>query len=70
MVYLIPTFQNPQTWTMPVERRREIVEVAVRKGVAILEDDGIAEFRFEGDHVPASASLGDSGVVIHTGLAR
>ena len=67
MVYLIPTFQNPQTWTMPVERRREIVEVAVRKGVAILEDDGIAEFRFEGDHVPAIASLDDSGVVIHTG---
>ena len=67
MVYLIPTFQNSQTWTMPVERRREIVEVAVRKGVAILEDDGIAEFRFEGDHVPAIASLDDSGVVIHTG---
>ena len=67
MIYLIPTFQNPQTWTMPVERRREIVEVAVRKGVAILEDDGIAEFRFEGDHVPAIASLDDSGVVIHTG---
>ena len=67
MVYLIPTFQNPQTWTMPVERRREIVEVAVRKRVAILEDDGIAEFRFEGDHVPAIASLDDSGVVIHTG---
>ena len=67
MIYLIPTFQNPQTWTMPVERRQEIVDVATRKGVPILEDDGIAEFRFEGDHVPAVASLDDSGVVIHTG---
>ncbi len=67
MIYLIPTFQNPQTWTMPVERRREIVEVAARKGVPILEDDGIAEFRFEGEHVPAMASVDDAGVVIHTG---
>lgn len=67
MIYLIPTFQNPQTWTMPVERRREIVEVATRHGVPILEDDGIAEFRFEGDHVPAIAAVDDSGVVIHTG---
>ena len=67
MIYLIPTFQNPQTWTMPIERRREIVEVAARKGVPILEDDGIAKFRFEGDHVPAIASLDDSEVVTHTG---
>ena len=37
------------------------------RGVPILEDDGIAEFRFEGDHVPAIASLDDSEVVIHTG---
>ena len=66
MIYLIPTFQNPQTWTMPIERRREILEVAARKAVPILEDDGIAEFRFEGDHVPAIASLDDSEVVIHT----
>lgn len=67
MIYMIPTFQNPQAWTMPVERRREIVEVATRKGVPILEDDGIAEFRFEGEHIPSLASLDESGVVIHTG---
>ncbi len=66
-IYLIPTFQNPQAWTMPIERRREIVEVAARHGVPILEDDGIAEFRFEGEHVPAVTSLDDSGLAIHTG---
>ena len=48
MLYLIPTFQNPQAWTMPIERRREIVDVAARKSVPVLEDDGVAEFRFEG----------------------
>ena len=68
MLYLIPTFQNPQAWTMPIERRREIVDVAARKSVPVLEDDGVAEFRFEGEHIPAVASLDDSGLVIHTGL--
>ncbi|MDP6063226.1 MAG: PLP-dependent aminotransferase family protein [SAR202 cluster bacterium] len=67
MIYLIPTFQNPQSWTMPIERRREILDVAVRKGIPIVEDDGIAEFRFEGKPVPSIASLDDSGLVIHTG---
>ena len=66
-VYLIPTFQNPQAWTMPIERRREIVEVAARHGAPILEDDGIAEFRFEGEPVDAVSSLDDSGLAIHTG---
>jgi len=67
LLYLIPTFQNPQAWTMPIERRREIVEVAARHGVPIVEDDGIAEFRFEGQHIPAVSSLDGSGLAIHTG---
>ncbi len=66
-VYLIPTFQNPQAWTMPLDRRREIVEVASRHGVPILEDDGIAEFRFEGAPIDAASSLDDSGLAVHTG---
>ena len=67
LIYLIPTFQNPQAWTMPIERRREIVEVAAHHGAPILEDDGIAEFRFEGQSIDAVSSLDDSGLAIHTG---
>ena len=67
MIYLIPTFQNPQAWTMTLKRRKEIIEVAGNRGVPILEDDGIAEFRFEGNHIPSMQSLDDSGLVMHTG---
>jgi len=66
-IYLIPTFQNPQAWTMTLKRRKEIIAVARYKRVPILEDDGIAEFRFEGNHIPSMQSLDDSGLVIHTG---
>jgi len=38
-LYTIPTIQNPTTSVMPVERRREIAEIARAHGVAVVEDD-------------------------------
>ena len=38
-VYLIPTLHNPTTAVMPLERRREIADVARRHGLRIVEDD-------------------------------
>lgn len=38
-LYLNPTLQNPTTITMPERRRAEVVAVARRHGVAIIEDD-------------------------------
>ncbi|MCU6497417.1 PLP-dependent aminotransferase family protein [Rugamonas sp. A1-17] len=39
LLYLNPTLQNPTAHTMPAARRREIVRVAARCGVQIIEDD-------------------------------
>lgn len=38
-LYVQPTLQNPTTATMPLERRLEIVEVAERLGLTIVEGD-------------------------------
>ena len=38
-LYTLPTLQNPTTVTMPIERRREIIEICRRHGVMIIEDD-------------------------------
>ncbi|MGX1350662.1 DNA-binding transcriptional MocR family regulator [Bradyrhizobium elkanii] len=38
-LYCLATLQNPTTVVMPLVRRQEIVEVARRHGVAIVEDD-------------------------------
>jgi DNA-binding transcriptional MocR family regulator len=38
-LYVIPTLHNPTTAVMPLERRREIADIAERHGVAIVEDD-------------------------------
>lgn len=39
VIYLNPTFHNPTTETIPLTRRLEIVEVARRYGIPIVEDD-------------------------------
>ncbi|PWC33852.1 PLP-dependent aminotransferase family protein [Azospirillum sp. TSO35-2] len=38
-VYLVPTLQNPTAVVMPQARRREIVEIARRYNVMLIEDD-------------------------------
>lgn len=44
-VYLIPTIDNPTTATLPEARRHEIVGIARRHGVTIIEDDPYAPLR-------------------------
>ncbi|GAB1582024.1 PLP-dependent aminotransferase family protein [Phyllobacterium phragmitis] len=39
LVYLNPTLHNPTTLTMPARRRRELIDVARRRNLLIIEDD-------------------------------
>lgn len=54
-LYLNPTLRNPTTQTMPVQRRAEIVEVARRYGLEIVEDDAYG--LLPADPPPAIAML-------------
>jgi 2-aminoadipate transaminase len=52
-IYVLPNFQNPTGVTLSTERRHELVELAERYGVPIVEDDPYGQLRFEGSHLPA-----------------
>ncbi len=67
LLYLIPTFQNPQGWTMPLDRRQAVVAVAQKHGVPILEDDCYADLRYDGRNVPSLHELDGSGLVMYVG---
>jgi 2-aminoadipate transaminase len=56
-MYILPNFQNPTGVTIPVERRKELVELADRYGVPIVEDDPYGELCFEGSKLPSVQSL-------------
>ena len=67
LIYLIPTFQNPQGTTMDINRRKEILSIAQNNGIPIVEDDGVANMRFEGQHLPSIQSLDDTGITTFVG---
>jgi 2-aminoadipate transaminase len=52
-VYLIPTFGNPSGALLPLERRRKVLELAVKHQVLIIEDDPYGDLYF-GEAPPAS----------------
>ena len=67
LIYTIPTFQNPTGATMPLARRRKMLELAERYNVMILEDSPYLELRYSGEEVPTIKSLDETGRVIYVG---
>jgi 2-aminoadipate transaminase len=51
LLYTIPTFQNPTGRTLPLARRKALLEITKRHGVTIVEDGPYNELRFRGDEV-------------------
>ncbi len=56
-IYALPNFQNPTGSTLSMERRMQLVELADRYGVPIVEDDPYGQLRFEGEHLPSLVVL-------------
>ncbi|HOP04620.1 MAG TPA: PLP-dependent aminotransferase family protein [Tenuifilaceae bacterium] len=66
-IYIIPDFQNPAGITMPKSRRLEIIEIARKYDVLIVEDSPYRELRFEGEAQPTIYELEGTGQVILLG---
>ena len=63
-IYIIPDFQNPAGVTVPHARRLEIIRIAERYNLIIVEDSPYRDVRFEGKSEPLMYSLDTSGRVI------
>jgi len=57
LIYVLPNFHNPAGVTMTLERRKELVDLADRYSIAIVEDDPYGQLRYEGEHIPSILSL-------------
>jgi len=67
-IYIIPDFQNPAGITMPESRRHEIIAIAKKYDVLIVEDSPYREIRFNGQAQPTIFELDNSGQVILLGI--
>jgi 2-aminoadipate transaminase len=66
-IYIIPDFQNPAGLTYPNSRRIEILEIAKKYDLLIIEDSPYREVRFEGEPQKMLYDLDDSGRVVTLG---
>lgn len=64
-IYTLATYQNPTGSIMPVDRRRELLDIAGRYGIPVVEDHCYADTVYEDRHEPALWTLGHDTPVIH-----
>jgi len=50
-MYLLPNFQNPAGVTLSESRRHQLIELADKYGIPIVEDDPYGQLRYEGEHI-------------------
>lgn len=67
LIYSIPNFQNPSGACLSLPRRRQLIALADRYNIPILEDDFVGDLRYEGRVLPALKALDPGGRVIYVG---
>jgi 2-aminoadipate transaminase len=50
-MYILPNFQNPAGVTLSPERRHQLILLADKYGIPIVEDDPYGQLRYEGEHI-------------------
>lgn len=66
-IYLIPDFQNPAGVTMTENRRKEILQIAYKYDILIIEDSPYRELRYEGNTQKTIYELDGTGHVVLLG---
>ncbi|GEM85804.1 PLP-dependent aminotransferase family protein [Meiothermus granaticius] len=56
-MYALPTFQNPSGWLLDLAQRQQLVELAARYEVPLIEDDAYAALYFNGKPLPTLFEL-------------
>lgn len=66
-LYVIPDFDNPLGVSLGLEARTQLLEIAARHGVLVLEDNPYRTFAYDGAPEPTLKALDRWGVVIYLG---
>jgi 2-aminoadipate transaminase len=60
-----PTFQNPTARTLSLSQRQELIELAVRYHIPLIEDEPYRDLYFESPPPHSLHALDECGIVIH-----
>jgi len=62
-IYVVPNFQNPSGITMSLKRRLQLIEIANKYNLPIVDDNPYGDLRFAGDPVDSLCSLGGDTII-------
>ena len=65
LIYVAPTYQNPTGTVMPLARRRQLLDVAARYGVPVLEDGVYQELGYGGSPPLPLRALDEHEMVLY-----
>ncbi|MBI5957624.1 MAG: PLP-dependent aminotransferase family protein [Chloroflexi bacterium] len=65
LIYIAPTHHNPTGTVLPLHRRRQLLMIARRYGVPILEDAVYHELSYRETPPPPLKALDEDGIVLH-----
>jgi len=66
-IYTLTTYQNPTGTCMPLSRKKQLLEIADRYQLPIVEDNCYGDVHFDGAKVPSLYALDDSERQIYIG---
>jgi 2-aminoadipate transaminase len=52
LIYVVPSFDNPTGRTMPLERRKRLMQLAERYGVPVIDDNPYGDLYYQGEPLP------------------
>jgi 2-aminoadipate transaminase len=70
LAHIIPNFQNPAGYTLSLEKRRALLELAAEHGFVVFEDDPYVELRFAGESLPTMLSMDPERVVYASSFSK
>ncbi len=65
LAHIIPNFQNPAGYTLSLDKRRELLELAKEFQFTIFEDDPYRHIRFSGDDLPTMLESDENDSVVY-----
>ncbi|MGH2875253.1 MAG: aminotransferase class I/II-fold pyridoxal phosphate-dependent enzyme, partial [Solirubrobacteraceae bacterium] len=70
LAHIIPNFQNPAGYTLSLQKRRALLELAARHDFVVFEDDPYVALRFSGETLPTMLSLDPERVVYASSFSK
>jgi len=70
LAHIIPNFQNPAGYTLSLQKRTALLELANKHGFVVFEDDPYVELRFSGEPLPTMLSMDPERVVYASSFSK